>query len=67
VVTAILADFRSLDTLGEVVVIVTAGLAVVLVVRSGAAQPPGGAAGNVTPGWPKAGAPKRGDKRKGSS
>jgi multicomponent Na+:H+ antiporter subunit B len=34
VVTAILADYRSLDTLGEVVVIFTAGLAVVLIVRS---------------------------------
>lgn len=54
VVTAILADFRSLDTLGEVVVIVTAGLAVVLVVRMReAAQPPG--------------APKRGDQRRRGS
>jgi multicomponent Na+:H+ antiporter subunit B len=34
VVTAVLADFRSLDTLGEVVVIFTAGLAVVLIVRT---------------------------------
>jgi multicomponent Na+:H+ antiporter subunit B len=33
VVSALLADFRSLDTLGEVVVILTAGLGVVLVVR----------------------------------
>jgi multicomponent Na+:H+ antiporter subunit B len=31
VVTAVLADFRSMDTLGEVVVVLTAGLAVVLV------------------------------------
>jgi multicomponent Na+:H+ antiporter subunit B len=31
VVTAVLADYRSLDTLGEVVVIVTAGLACVLI------------------------------------
>jgi multicomponent Na+:H+ antiporter subunit B len=52
VVTAILADFRSLDTLGEVVVIVTAGLAVVLVVRTGGAAP--------------APAPKRGDQHEGS-
>jgi multicomponent Na+:H+ antiporter subunit B len=33
VVTAILADFRSLDTLGEVVVVLTAGLAVLLILR----------------------------------
>ena len=31
VVTAVLADFRSYDTLGEVVVILTAGLAVMLI------------------------------------
>lgn len=31
VVTAVLADFRSMDTLGELVVVFTAGLAVVLV------------------------------------
>jgi multicomponent Na+:H+ antiporter subunit B len=34
VVTAVLADFRSLDTLGEVVVIFTAGTAAVLILRS---------------------------------
>jgi multicomponent Na+:H+ antiporter subunit B len=34
IVTAILADFRSLDTLGEVVVIFTAAMAVVLILRT---------------------------------
>lgn len=33
VVTSVLADFRSQDTLGEVVVIFTAGLAVLLILR----------------------------------
>ena len=34
-VTAVLADFRSYDTLGEIVVIFTAGLAVLLVLMRG--------------------------------
>lgn len=34
IVTAILADYRGYDTLGETVVIFTAGLAVVLLLRS---------------------------------
>lgn len=34
VVTAVLADYRSIDTLGEVIVIFTAGLAVMLVIRT---------------------------------
>lgn len=34
VVTAVLADYRSIDTLGEVIVIFTAGLAVLLVIRT---------------------------------
>ena len=34
VVTAVLADYRSIDTLGEVIVIFTAGLAVLLIVRT---------------------------------
>jgi multicomponent Na+:H+ antiporter subunit B len=41
VVTAVLADFRSMDTLGEVLVIFTAGLAVVLILaqrREGATR-----------------------------
>jgi multicomponent Na+:H+ antiporter subunit B len=58
VVTAVLADFRSLDTLGEVVVIFTAGLAVVLILRTGRPDPDdtsesgadGGAAGGTDPG-----------------
>ena len=33
VVTAVLADYRSYDTLGELIVIVTAGLASVLVLK----------------------------------
>lgn len=33
VVTAVLADYRSYDTLGELLVIVTAGLACVLVLK----------------------------------
>ena len=35
IVTAILADFRSYDTLGETFVIFTAGLAVLLVLQRG--------------------------------
>jgi multicomponent Na+:H+ antiporter subunit B len=35
VVTAVLADYRSMDTLGELLVIVTAGLAVILVLGAG--------------------------------
>jgi multicomponent Na+:H+ antiporter subunit B len=35
VVTAVLADYRSIDTLGELLVIVTAGLAVMLVLGAG--------------------------------
>ncbi len=35
VVTAVLADYRSYDTLGELAVIFTAGLAVVLVLARG--------------------------------
>ena len=34
-VTAVLADYRSFDTLGEVTVVFTAGLAVLLILRSG--------------------------------
>jgi multicomponent Na+:H+ antiporter subunit B len=38
VVTAILADFRSYDTLGETIVIFTAGMAVFLVLGRGRPQ-----------------------------
>jgi multicomponent Na+:H+ antiporter subunit B len=37
VVTAILADYRSIDTLGEVIVVFTAALSVALVLRLGLA------------------------------
>jgi len=37
-VTAVLADYRSYDTLGETVVILTAGLAVILILPRGAGR-----------------------------
>jgi len=40
VVTSILADYRSIDTLGEVIVVFTAALAVALVLRLGLARRP---------------------------
>lgn len=39
VVTAVLADYRSLDTLGETLVILTAALAAALVLRGGRKEP----------------------------
>lgn len=36
IVTAVLADYRGYDTLGETVVILTAGLAVILILPRGA-------------------------------
>lgn len=39
VVTAVLADYRGYDTLGELIVIVAAGLACVFVLRGGRSNP----------------------------
>lgn len=42
VVTAVLADYRSFDTLGEVIVVFTAGLGVILLLRGRRRSPAGG-------------------------
>ncbi len=47
VVTAVLADYRSIDTLGEVIVIFTAGLAVLLVIRTMPGREPDPAPGRL--------------------